>query len=188
MSLPDLLRLAGAAARSIRAPALPTSGTSRVELRVVPEDLDIFGHVTNARYLSILNLGRGDWLIRTGLMKAAIQRRTPLLAGRIDVSYLAPLGLFQRFALETRALGWDDKWFFFEHRLESRAAPARMGEPPKPRARPVAIATVRALFRGSKGNVAPSEMLAAAGHHTPSPPLPDGLRTWAGAARVAEPA
>lgn len=165
MSLPDFLRLAGATARALRAEGLSARDTSVVRVRVVPEDLDVFGHVTNARYLSVLNLGRGDWVLRTGLMKVALQRRAPLLAGRIDVTYLAPLRLWQRIEISTRAIHWDAKWFTFEHRITSEGKPA-------------ATALVRALFRGPRGNVSPSDMLAEAGRETESPPMSDALRIW----------
>lgn len=168
MGLFDLARLSAATARSLAGPSLGSHETSRIRLRVVPEDLDLFGHVTNARYLSLLNLGRGDWVLRTGLMRAALSRRAPLLAGRIDVTYLAPLRLWQPFEIATRALHWSDKWFYFEHRLESNG-------------KPVAAAIARALFRGPKGNIPPAEMLAAAGRDPESPPMPESLRAWSAA-------
>lgn len=165
MSLPDLVRLCAAAARSLRAPPLAAQDTGHVHLRVVPEDMDVFGHVTNARYLSLLNLGRGDWALRTGLFKVALKRRAPMLAGRIDVTYLAPLRLGQRVDIATRALHWNEKWFFLEHRLTSADAA-------------VAVACAKVLFRGPRGNVAPAVMLAEAGQSPVSPPMSEALRIW----------
>jgi acyl-CoA thioesterase FadM len=41
--------------------------TTRVTIRVWPNDLDTNMHVNNGRYLTLADLGRADWFIRTGV-------------------------------------------------------------------------------------------------------------------------
>ena len=49
--------------------------TSILNLAVFPNDLDIYGHMNNGRYLTLMDLGRMDLIVRTGLGKTAGQNR-----------------------------------------------------------------------------------------------------------------
>ena len=40
--------------------------TTRVRLRVWPNDLDFNLHVNNGRYLALANIGGAHWFVRTG--------------------------------------------------------------------------------------------------------------------------
>ena len=46
------------------------SGTSCVELIVLPNDLDTNLHMNNGRYLTLMDLGRLDLFVRSGLLAA----------------------------------------------------------------------------------------------------------------------
>ena len=43
---------------------------SELTFRVWPTDLDVFRHVNNGRYLSFMDLGRTDLIVRSGLWRA----------------------------------------------------------------------------------------------------------------------
>ena len=54
--------------------------TSR--FRVMPHDLDAFGHMNNGRYLQIMDVARTDWMAQTGIFSAIRRYRwAPLLGG-----------------------------------------------------------------------------------------------------------
>ena len=140
---------------------------SVLPLRVLPNDLDVFGHMNNGRYLAIMDLGRIDYLYRTGSMRATRDRGWhPLVAGA-RIRYRRPLMLWQFYTLHTRLLGWDDKWLFIEQRFE------REGQL-------VAVARVKGLFAGREGKVPTAALLQAIGLDSVSPPLPQDLLRWAG--------
>ena len=132
---------------------------SVLRFRVLPNDLDIYGHMNNGRYLTLMDLGRMDWIWRTGLGGAAKENRwKPLVASSV-IRYKKSLTLWRPFCLRTRIIGWDEKWFYIEQIFKK-------GE------RVMAIAMVKGLFRGPKGNVPPSQVLAAMGSSPHSPQLP----------------
>ena len=137
----------------------------RLRLRVLPTDLDPNWHVNNGRYLTLMDLGRIDLVIRIGLMRPVFRRRwMPVLGGAI-IRFQRPLALCQRCELVTRFLGWDATWMYFEQRFESAG-------------KLYGVALVRALFRGKEGSVPSAEFLRSVGIELASPPLPDAVLRW----------
>jgi acyl-CoA thioesterase FadM len=146
---------------------LKLSDTAVLRLRVLPNDLDFNGHVNNGRYFTLADLGRLDFSIRTGLMSVAIANRAIPLLGDAMARFRKDLRPFQRFDLETRLLGGDDKWGFFEHRF------VRGG-------RVVGVVVTRGQFRTAQGPLTRSTLLTGLGlaQDTPSPPLPSWVLAW----------
>jgi acyl-CoA thioesterase FadM len=142
--------------------------TTRVRLRVWPNDLDFNRHVNNGRYLSLADLGRIDWFLRTGLLQLALRQGAFPVVGDAIAKFRRDLRVFQSFEICSRIVGWDERWGFLEHRF------LRGG-------RVVAVVAVRGMFRGANGPVPPSAFLVALGAPRESPPLPEWLRSWSGA-------
>jgi len=158
MNLP--LRLLAVLLAARTRPRLGPLDASRIELRCWPDDLDLNGHMNNGRYLSLMDLGRTDLVIRTGLGRLALQRRWRPIVGAAAIRFRRELRLAQRFTLETRFAAWDDKWVYIEQRF---LVGAKLH----------AHAQVRGLFRGPHGNVSPAELLTAMGEPSlRSPPIP----------------
>lgn len=139
--------------------------TSRVSFRVWPNDLDLNVHMNNGRYLTLMDAGRFDLVARTGVGRAVLKNRWRPAVGSATIKYRRALEPFQRYDLVSRIVGWDAKWLVIEQRFE------RDGQA-------VAIAFVKGLFRGPKGNVPPAEVARAAGHDGPAPELPEAARKW----------
>ena len=154
-----LLRMLWVLLTASRRKPLGVFDPSVLRFCVLPNDLDIYGHMNNGRYLTIMDLGRFDLLIRTGLAAAARHHKwTPLVAG-LKIRYRRSLTLGQRYTLTTRLAGWDEKWIFIEQQFESRGELA-------------AIALVRGILRGRDGNIPTARLLDLVGWKVPSPPLP----------------
>ena len=104
--------------------AIP-GGVSRLPFRVWFHDLDTSLHMNNGRYWTLMDLGRTDLLLRTGLWRAVLRHRwTPVVsAGKIR--FRRELRLFRAFHLETRVLCWAETWVVMEHRLVSEGANGR---------------------------------------------------------------
>jgi len=151
--------------RALRAPRIGLLDESEVGFRVLPGDLDVNVHMNNGRYLALMDLGRFDLLIRGGLFGPAVRLRWRPLLGSAIVRYRRSLRPFQRFQLRSRLICWDDRWFVFEQRFESRG-------------QLYAVALARGLFRDRTGNLPPAQVLAAAGITQPSPPPPDYVTRW----------
>lgn len=145
--------------------ALSLNDVSRVPMRVLPNDLDLNMHMNNGRYLSIMDLGRIDFLIRMGLSRKFVENRWQPLAGGTLIRYRFALRIFAKFEIVTRLLCWDEKWFYFEQRLEADGNVA-------------AIALTKAMARGRADAVSPAIILQAIGLDTPSPPAPEAVSRW----------
>lgn len=139
---------------------------SVVAFRVWPHDLDLNGHMNNGRYLTLMDLGRVDLVARLGVARTLLKRRWNPVVGGLTVRYRRSLAPFQRFAIHTRLLCWDERSFFLEQRFVRRGETA-------------AVALVRGVFLETGGRrVPPAEIVAATGHAMASPPFPDAVRAW----------
>ena len=91
--------------------------TSELTFRVWPTDLDISLHMNNGRYLTIMDFGRLDLMVRSPLWRQALKNKwTPVVSNTI-VRFRRELRCFQPFILETRIVDWTDIDAVFEHRI-----------------------------------------------------------------------
>jgi acyl-CoA thioesterase FadM len=99
----------------------PARDVSRLSFRVWPHDLDTSLHMNNGRYWTLMDLGRADLMIRSGLWRAVLRHGwTPVVsAGKIR--FRRELNAFRPFRLETRIVAWAETWFVIEHRLLAAA-------------------------------------------------------------------
>jgi len=153
--------------------SLPLFGPSHLPFRVLPGDLDYNMHMNNARYLALMDVGRVDLILRTGLWRAMWRHRwSAVLAGSL-VRYRRSLKPFQRLELQSRLIGWDEKWFYIEHRIEAGGVLACQ-------------AIVRGAFLGTDGLVLPAVLANAVGYAGASPTLPSWAQPWRDADRALE--
>lgn len=137
-----------------------------VAFRVWLNDLDVLLHMNNGRYLTIMDLGRNDAYIRTG-MSALVRRQGwfPVVAGE-TIRFRESLNPLQRYDLRTRVLGWDDRSFYIRQTFVVAG-------------REAAIGVVRVRFlRRSGGTVGAGEVAQALMPGVSSPALPAYVTTW----------
>lgn len=89
-----------------------------VFFHVWPNDIDFNFHLTNSRYLSVMDLGRTDLLIRTGLAKQLWSLKWKPVLGGATIRFRRSLTVGQRYGLWTQIVGWDDKWLYIEQQLK----------------------------------------------------------------------
>ena len=91
-----------------RLPKLALPGdTSRLAFRVWPSDLDTSLHLNNGRYLTLMDLGRLDIMVSSGLWRAVLRHGWTPIASAIKIRFRREIKVFQRFRLETRLVAWD---------------------------------------------------------------------------------
>lgn len=154
--------LAAAHARS----KLDPLADSVVSFRVWPGDLDNNLHLNNGRYLTLMDLGRWDMVVRTGLAKALLKHRWYPVVGSSTIRHKRALDPFQRFELRTRLLGWNEQGFFIEQRFE------RGGEV-------YAVGVIWGVFLGPSGKVPAADVVHAVQPGAESPALPAWVEAWA---------
>lgn len=106
--------------RSKRRPRLDLTAVSRVSFRVWPTDIDLMMHMNNGRYLSYMDLGRVDLTERTGLATVLQAHGISAVVGAQTITYRKSLQPFQRFTVESRLVGTDERAFYIEQRFVVR--------------------------------------------------------------------
>ncbi|NTZ73079.1 thioesterase [Pseudomonas protegens] len=139
---------------------------SVTRMRVWPLDLDLNRHVTNGRYFTMADVGRMDFVLRSGAFRVAFREKAVPIVGDAWGKFRRELKLFQTFEIHTRLLGWDDKWIFMEHRFVSDG-------------RVAGIVVIRGLFRSSRGTVAPTVFARELGLGEKSPEMSEWVTSWA---------
>lgn len=152
--------------RALMGRRLDPLATSRVYFRVWPHDLDVNGHMNNGRYLTLMDLGRLDLMLRTGMGRVVLREKWMPVMATAMIRFKRSLLPFQFFRLESRVLCWDDKWFYLEQKLVR-------GE------REVAFALMKGCIRRSGGVVPPVEIFERVfGERVESPAMPTMVRQW----------
>ena len=138
---------------------------SLVPFRVWPTDLDLNLHLNNARYLSLMDIGRFEMLSRAGMLRGFARNRWYPIVGAVMLRFRRSLDPWQKFELRTRIVGWDEKWFYLEQRFE------RAGELH-------AYGLVRAVIRSAGATVPTTAVLSAFGYSAHSPRMPQMFEEW----------
>jgi acyl-CoA thioesterase FadM len=144
----------------------PVRDASRLDFRVWPTDLDLSFHMNNGRYLTVMDLGRADLMLRSGLWRAALKYRWAPVVNAAKIRFRRELKLFQSFRLETRIVAWGETDVVMEHRLLGRR---RTGEEVLSAN---ALARTGLYDRKAKAFVAVACMFAEAGVTGVSAPAP----------------
>lgn len=147
-------------------PSLGVAGKSLLRFRVWPLDTDLNLHLTNARYPALMDLGRVDFILRSGAWRLMRRERMGVVLGGMALRFRRPLPPLRRFSLTTRLLGWDEKWIYVEQVFASQKGVA-------------CVAVVRNAFVKAGKVVPPTEVLAKAGLLQRSPELPAWVQQWA---------
>jgi acyl-CoA thioesterase FadM len=142
------------------APRVDLLATTRITLRVWPNDLDLNFHVNNGRYLALADIGRMHWFVSTGVLAIARQEKMFPVVGDAIAKFRRDLKVFESFEIHTRLMGWNHKWGFLEHRFVRKQ-------------RVIGVVAIRGVFNGPKGPLDPRVLLSGLAHASPSPTLPE---------------
>lgn len=146
-------------------PGLKADGVSRLVFRVWPLDLDLNMHLTNSRYLSLMDLGRLDLILRTGAWRTMRRERLGVVLGGAALRFRRSLAPFETFSLTTKMLGWDERWVYLEQSCISAKGVACVG-------------VLRAAFVKAGKVVPPDIALKGHGILPTLPVLPDWVKQW----------
>ncbi|WP_406250474.1 thioesterase family protein [Microbacterium sp. M] len=144
----------------------------RIRLTTLPTDIDVLRHMNNGRYLSLFDLGRWDLLVRTGMSDVMKRNGWYAVVSAETVTFRKSLELWQRFDIESRLLGHDDKAIYMEHRaVVGGEIYARV------------IVRARMLKR-SGGTLSHQELFAAVGRPEGIPDVEPWMHEWAAASAL----
>lgn len=121
--------------------------------------------MNNGRYLSLMDLGRLDYMHQVGLLWPCASRRWLPVLGATQMTYRRPINLWQRFSIESELEYWDDKWLVMKQTFVMGGAIVASGR-------------IRGLFLGPQGKIRPAQILEAAKIQAQSPPASADLKLW----------
>lgn len=134
--------------------------------RVLPTDLDILRHMNNGVYLSIFDIGRFDLMHRSGVWRNFVERGWYPVVASETITFRKSLQLWQRFEVESRIIGFDDKAVYMQHRAVVNG-------------QIFAEAFIKGRFlRRTGGTVPIDELLDAVGHVPSQIHLPEWIVRW----------
>lgn len=160
-----IVLLRGLWRRLLRHPRLGVLSESVMGYRVMPTDLDLNMHMTNARYLSFMDLGRTDLILRTGLARVMMRHKLQAVIGGTMVRFRRSLAPFQRFEVHSRLIAWDDRWLYIEQVFYSRG-------------QMICSARVKGAFLHKGAIVDPASLFVWLGEPADPQPVPDWVTRW----------
>lgn len=142
--------------------------SSVVRFTVLPHDCDLNFHLNAGRFLSFMDIARIELIARMRVFRKVIQRGWRPVVGGAVIRYRRSVQPFERFTVQSRTVGWDEKWFYVEHILNR--ADGSMA----------ATAYTRVLLRKKDGTVPPRDFMELMGldANLQSPPLPPFVDDW----------
>ncbi|MGZ5433033.1 MAG: thioesterase family protein [Thermoanaerobaculia bacterium] len=148
-------------------PKIGPLDASVVHFTVLPHDCDLNIHLNAGRFLSFMDISRVELLARMRVLRRVIRRGWRPVVGGVVIRYRRSVEPFERFTVQSRVVGWDEKWFYIEHNLNRNDGSM------------AATAYARTLLRNKDGTVHPRELIEMMGlADTDSPPLPPFLEDW----------
>lgn len=112
-----MIRLAKEFVKFRNAPPLPFDGTHVSHHMCLPWDIDPFMELNNGRTLTLFDLGRLILAKRAGLLAALKREGWGLTMAGSCVRYRRRIRMFDRFEMRSRALGWDDRFFYIDQSM-----------------------------------------------------------------------
>ncbi|WP_173922640.1 thioesterase family protein [Agromyces sp. Marseille-P2726] len=159
-----------------RKPDLTHDEVARTNFITLPTDLDINRHMNNGVYFSIMDVARFDMLVRNGVWQMMRERGWYPVVASETITFRKSLSLWQRFTIESRLVGHDEKAVYMEQRFVRPSTGSGNG----PGGAPEVYATgfIRARFlRKSGGTVPMAEIVDALGV-TAEHGIPEWLERW----------
>ncbi len=137
-----------------------------LKMKVGLVDIDPFMELNNGRHLTIMDFGRFDLAIRSGLIKVIKRKSWGLVVAGASVRYRHRLKLWQKYELHSQIVGYDDKWFYF-HQKTIKDGKIH------------SAALIRTAVTSSKGIVKSNEVLTEMGYSNIKYNVPDWVSAWA---------
>ncbi len=140
--------------------------TCRTRFRVQPWDLDFNLHMNNGRYLSIMDLGRFDLMLKSGIFWKLMARGYYPVVVSESIRFRKSLGLFNGFELMTVLESWDERDLFLTQQFVHKGSV-------------VAHGYIKGRFRqrGRKGSVPTAELFELTGKSFNGPRLSEVARS-----------
>lgn len=146
-------------------PAKDFMSVIKRSFRVGLRDIDFNMHINNARYMVFMERARWDHPVQTNTWNVMLKDKLNFIVAGIEMGYIREIRLGKRFDVETRYIGWDEKYIYLEQRFVVDGKIHAYG-------------LVKAVFlqQGKRAN--PGEVADILGVHQANDVLPEHLVLW----------
>ncbi|MEM9971841.1 MAG: acyl-CoA thioesterase, partial [Pseudomonadota bacterium] len=162
------LRAAWMIYRARRLPPMGIYDTHVSYHRAWPWDTDMFGELNNGRILTLFELGRWQSTVRYGFLRYFLKNRMSFAVAGVSVRYRRRIPVFQRYRIQTRVLGYGERFIYIEQSMWQGDTPCHH-------------MLLRAAIRDKDGTVLPRDFMERAGLEAEPRELPAWVRAWADA-------
>lgn len=164
------LRLLWTLMRSWRLPAIRFGDVIERRLRVLPNDLDVNGHMNNGRYLTLVDLMLVETFVRSGFAQVMLRHGWRPMAGGSFITYRRGLQPLQAYSMRCRFTAGDSRWNYLHFEFLRGDVVCAAGY-------------VKGAVVGREGWVPNLTSHAALGLPPPEGDLPAAVRHWLAAER-----
>jgi acyl-CoA thioesterase FadM len=140
-------------ARAFFSPKIDPMKESRLKFRAWFTDADL-SVVNNASILSYTEVGRIDFLVRSGLMSLCLKEKIYTAVATTHLNFRRPLRRFSLLELCSRIIYWDSKWIWIEQKIYFQAKGER---------KLAASVVVKVTFKKGKNFIPFDELLRQVG-------------------------
>ena len=155
--------------RSIVANRKPKIGfleTTSTKIWIGPLDIDPWMELNNGRTLTLYDLGRIPHFQQTGTTKPILKAGMYLTVAGVSVRYRGRIRPFTTAQMQTRVLGWDNRFVYVEQSLWQNGECANQ------------MLLRQAIVKPGHGIVDPKEVASIVDVDPRSPDLPDWVKNW----------
>ena len=160
------LRLLWTLLRGMRRPIIEPGDWIERRLRVLPNDLDLNGHMNNGRYLTVLDLMLVEYFVRSGFARVMLHAGWRPMSGGAFITYRKALLPWQPYRLRFTLAGTDASWNYmrFEFLREDGTL--------------CAAGYLKGAAVGKQGLVSNRQSYALMGRAFVQQALPEAVRHW----------
>ncbi|MCL1077124.1 thioesterase [Parashewanella spongiae] len=139
--------------------------TSKIKYRTMPSDCDINFHLTNSRYAAFMDLARTYMMAEMGVLKRLIKLKWMPIVNASEFTYIRDIKPFEIFTIESKIVGWDEKYFYIEQRFITERGLH-------------CIVHVRGVFIAKRQQIPITKVIKTVGFTGKTPTLPPEVIKW----------
>ena len=128
-------------------------------------DCDIFMEMNNGRILTLFELGRWQSTVRIGIIAPFLKGKLGFAVAGISVRYRRRIPVFQKYRMQTRIIGYDDRFIYVDQTMWQGDTCANQ-------------LLLRAAVLERAKSLPPVEFLKRMGFSTEQPDRPDWVTAW----------
>lgn len=128
-------------------------------------DCDFNMHLTSSRYFALMDLCRMDLMMGQGMTKYILKHKWKFVVNAQEITYIKEVSPFTKFRISSQVLGWDDKYFYVEHRVASKG-------------KLHAIAHIRIAALQGRDVISMTEVMKTCGFDIEQPAEVEAIKIW----------